>query len=158
MISNLFDPIENEKMLARIEALHKDSKPLWGKMNVEQMMAHINLTFKYTYGKESKWKPNFLQKLAYRLFLKPLLTNEKPFKRDLQTAPVLRIVDEKDFSKEKERLKENVKKMCEMGASYFEGKPNLMFGKMSAKDWNTMYSKHIDHHLHQFGVQIGRKK
>lgn len=152
MISNLFDPAENDKMLARIEALQIDSNPLWGKMNVEQMMAHLNLTFKYTYGREPKRKPSFLQRLAYKLFLKPLLTNEKPFKRELQTAPALKIVDERDFNKEKEILLENVRQFYKMGTEYFDGKENLMFGKMSAKDWNTMYSKHIDHHLHQFGV------
>ena len=152
MISNLFDPIENEKMLARIEALHKDSKPLWGEMSVDQMLAHINLTFKYTFGREPKRKPSLLQRWAYRLFLKPLLTNAKPFKKELQTAPKFKIVSDKDFNKELEILKENVRKLFELGFDYFENKENIMFGKMSAKDWNTMYSKHIDHHLHQFGV------
>ena len=39
-IKNLFDPSVKQEIINRINTLHPDSQPQWGKMNVAQMLAH----------------------------------------------------------------------------------------------------------------------
>ena len=38
------------------------------------------------------------------------------------------------------------------GAKHFDGKDNHSFGVMTAQEWNTLFAKHLEHHLQQFGV------
>jgi hypothetical protein len=62
------------------------------------------------------------------------------------------MVGQKDFEKEKAILIDNLKKTQELGEAHFEGKDNFSFGKMSSKEWNGLFYKHLDHHLSQFGI------
>ncbi|WP_337994864.1 hypothetical protein [Polaribacter ponticola] len=43
-------------------------------------------------------------------------------------------------------------KTQELGADYFDGKESHSFGKLTEKEWNNTFYKHLDHHLTQFGV------
>jgi len=38
------------------------------------------------------------------------------------------------------------------GSARFEGKESHSFGKLTSKEWNNMFYKHLNHHLTQFGV------
>ena len=33
-----------------------------------------------------------------------------------------------------------------------DGRESLSFGPLTAVEWNGLFSKHLDHHLQQFGV------
>jgi hypothetical protein len=52
----------------------------------------------------------------------------------------------------RDRLKELIKTIQEMGAEQLSNTPSLSLGKLSAIEWNNLLYKHIDHHLAQFGV------
>jgi len=43
-------------------------------------------------------------------------------------------------------------KKSSLGALYFEGRESLSFGKLTSKEWNNLFYKHIDHHFTQFGI------
>jgi hypothetical protein len=45
-----------------------------------------------------------------------------------------------------------MKKTVDLGEAHFDGKESLSFGKLTASQWNTMFYKHLNHHLTQFGV------
>ena len=47
---------------------------------------------------------------------------------------------------------ENDIAIIEMGANKFEGMESNSFGPLSIKEWNNMFTKHLNHHLEQFGV------
>jgi hypothetical protein len=87
-----------------------------------------------------------------RTFLKKLVTNEVPYKKNSQTAPQFIIKDEKDFEREKNRLIQYIQKVQELGENHFDGKYYYSFGNMTKTEWNNMFYKHLDHHLKQFGV------
>ncbi len=148
---NTFDPKTTEKTFERLEKLNYMSKPLWGKMNVAQMLAHLNVTYDLTYGK-TKSNPSFFAKLMLKLFVKGIVTNDKPYQKNSRTGPDFIIADERDFEKEKSIFIDYVKQTEAHGAKYFEGKENPSFGVMTAKEWSTQFYKHIDHHFSQFGV------
>ncbi len=150
-ILNTFDPKTTETVFARLEKLNYMSKPQWGKMNVAQMLAHLNVTYDLAYDRVQS-PANFFVKLMLKLLVKPLVTNDKPYKKNSHTAPVFIITNERDFEKEKSTFIDNVKKTEANGVAFFEGKISSSFGPMTAKEWSTQFYKHIDHHFTQFGV------
>ena len=58
----------------------------------------------------------------------------------------------RDFEHERQRLIDYLDKTHELGAVHYDGKVNQGFGALSLQQWNTLFSKHLDHHLTQFGV------
>ena len=48
-MENMFEKTGAEKMLTRINNLKADSQPNWGKMSVDQMLAHCNVPYDMTY-------------------------------------------------------------------------------------------------------------
>ena len=91
-------------------------------------------------------------KFILKLFIKKIVTEEKPYKRNSPTAPAFIMKEQKDFEEEKKRLIGYVRKTKELGEDFFDNKVSASFGKMTRLEWNNMFYKHLDHHLTQFGV------
>lgn len=152
MIKNIFDAQVANEVIERINQLTPSHERLWGTMTVDQMLAHCNIPYSYTYEPEKFKKPGSVKKFLLKNFVKKYIVSETPYKQNGRTAPEFIITGKKDFEKEKATLIENILKTQKLGEQDFEGKENFSFGKMTAKEWNTMYYKHLDHHLRQFGV------
>ena len=152
MIKDLFSESVSKEVIARINQLKPTDNPVWGKMSVDQMLAHCNVMYKYTYQPEQFKRPSAFKKFLLRTFLKGFVVSQKPYKKSSPTAPEFVMTGQKDFEKEKSMLIENIQKTQKLGSSTFDGKDNFSFGKMSSAEWNTLFYKHLDHHLTQFGV------
>jgi hypothetical protein len=149
---NSFDSTTTAKTLERLEQLSNTTKPVWGKMNAAQMMAHLSIPYDYAYGKKEN-KLSFFGKLMLNLFVKDLVVGgSKPYPKNSRTSPDFIVADERDFEKEKARLIANIKETEAKGSPYFEGKDSGAFGKLTAKQWSVQFYKHLDHHFTQFGV------
>ncbi len=148
---NIFDKTESQETIARINALSPDKQPLWGKMNVGQMLAHCSVTYDLVYTDKYP-KPKGFQKFMIKLFAKNTVVGPKPYKKNIRTAPMFVIADEREFEVEKRRLIENIERTQALGSAHFNGKESHAFGALSDKEWNTLFSKHLDHHLKQFEV------
>jgi len=152
MIKNIFSQEVSNHLINRINQINPTQQPLWGKMSADQMLAHCNVPYAYTFEPEKFNKPNFLKRFLLKILVKKFVTGDKPYPRNSHTAPDFKIVETKDFEVEKTKLIENILKCQQLGESYFEGKENHSFGKMNSKEWNVLFYKHLDHHLTQFGV------
>ncbi|MDQ6479561.1 DUF1569 domain-containing protein [Dyadobacter sp. LHD-138] len=151
MLPDIFCKAVSREVINRIEKLDSHTQPIWGKMNVAQMLAHCCVSYEYVY--ENKYKPpGFLMKLILKNMVKNTVVNETAYKRNNRTAPDFLITDERDFQIEKERLIAYIEKTQELGKSYFKDRESHSFGKLSCTEWNNMFYKHLDHHLTQFGV------
>ena len=150
-MKNLFDKTFSTEMIQRIELLHLNSERKWGKMSVDQMLAHCNVTYEFIY-EDIHPKPNTFKKWMLKTFVKNVVVNEKPYKRNSRTAPEVLIINEKNFEVEKNRLISYIKKTQELGSDYFDHKESRSFGNLTKTEWNNMFYKHLDHHLSQFGV------
>lgn len=150
-LPNIFSTEISDQIIDRINSLTPDIQPLWGKMNVTQMLAHCNVSYEMVYENKHS-KPNFFMRFILKALVKGKVTNEVPYKRSIQTAPAFIIKDDRDFESEKARLIRYIKRTQELGRKYFNKKSSLSFGKLSADEWNNMFYKHLDHHLRQFGV------
>lgn len=148
---NSFNAADTAQFINRIEKLTPDTRPQWGKMSVDQMLAHCNVTYELAYENKHP-KAGAFKKFLLKMFVKNTVVSEKPYKKSLQTAPVFLTTDKRQFDTEKQRLIEYINKTQQLGESYFEGKESNSFGALTSREWNNMFSKHLDHHLTQFGV------
>lgn len=150
-MKSIFDKATSEEIIERINKLTADSKAKWGKMNVAQMLAHCSVTYEMIY-EDKHPKPNGFAKFLLKTFVKGIVVGDKKYKQNSRTAPSFLVIDEREFLTEKERLISFIRKTQALGASHFEGKESHSFGKLTLKEWNNMFNKHLDHHLSQFGV------
>jgi hypothetical protein len=147
-IKNLFDPGVKQEIIDRINRLTPVSKALWGKMNVSQMLAHLQLPIAIAFGTHQP-KGSLLLRLIGPLF-KSKLWDEKPYSKSLPTDPTFIMTGaDKDFEKEKNTLLEMVNRFSE---STIAGERHPVFGKFTKENWSKATWKHLDHHLRQFGV------
>jgi hypothetical protein len=150
-MKNVFNQADAAEFVNRINSLQPTTQPNWGKMNVQQMLAHCNVQYEMVYENKHK-KPNAFLKFILKTFVKKTVVGDKPYKQNGQTAPEFIIKDERSFDIEKSRLVDYINKTQQLGAAHFEGKESHSFGVLNQQEWNTMMSKHLDHHLGQFGV------
>ncbi|GAA4435786.1 hypothetical protein GCM10023091_12860 [Ravibacter arvi] len=148
---NIFTLEVSEGAISRITHLKPESTPLWGKMTVDQMLAHCCVAYEMVYENIHP-KPNFFKQLMLRLFVKNLVVGPSPYPRNAPTAPAFKIVERKNFDYEQKRLIDYIRRTAALGIKEFEGKESNSFGKLSGDEWNTMFYKHLDHHLRQFNV------
>ena len=150
-MGNVFNAEDVKVLNERINKLSNETQPAWGKMDVSQMLAHCNVTYEMAF-EDKHPKATGLKKMMLSWFVKPIVTNEKPYKKNSRTAPAFIIADKRVFDTEKERLVNYMQKTLELGEKGFEGKESNSFGVMTVKEWNNSFYKHLDHHLQQFGA------
>ncbi|MGB5420088.1 DUF1569 domain-containing protein [Algibacter sp.] len=150
-MKNIFDAKETEIVIDRINNLSPTTKPLWGKMSADQMLAHCNVTYEMTF-EDKHPKPNGFTKFMLKLFIKNTIVSEKPYKKNSKTAPQFIISNAKNFVEEKARLTDYLKKAQQLGENHFDGMESHSLGTLTKQEWNNMFYKHLDHHLNQFGV------
>ncbi|WP_426278556.1 DUF1569 domain-containing protein [Chryseobacterium sp. S-02] len=151
-MENVFDSKDAQNYIDRINNLVEDTHGLWGRMTVDQMLAHCCVSYEMVYEPEKHKKPGAIAKFILKRFVKPKVVGEKSYPRDSPTAPQFIIKGRKNFEEEKKRLIGFIQKTQQLGASAFDGKESHSFGKLSSQEWNNMFAKHLNHHLSQFGV------
>ncbi|NNE02684.1 MAG: DUF1569 domain-containing protein [Eudoraea sp.] len=137
-----------EEILERIDALEEKSEGNWGKMSVGQMVWHCQYPLKLAIeNKDHSKKGNFLIKL----FFKKSLYNDKPWRKNLPTSPIMKTKEDKDLESERIILKSLVTNFHAQ-KDRTEWHPHPIFGTFTPEQWGQLEYKHIDHHLRQFGV------
>jgi hypothetical protein len=150
-MKNIFDPPVTTELIQRINRLKPETPGLWGKMKVDQMLAHCCVAYEMAFTDKHP-RPSWLIRLLLKTFVKKGVVNETPYPKNIRTAPAFVIPDRKNFEEEKARLIGYLGHTLSLGREHFEGKESLSFGKMTATEWNNQFYKHLDHHLTQFGV------
>jgi len=150
-MKNIFDQDISTQLIDRINQLTPVTEKLWGKMTVAQMLAHCNVPYAMIYTNNYS-KPNWFKKFLLKLFVKRAVVGEKPYPRNGRTSPEFIIKAQRDYTLEKKLLIENIKKTQALGEAHFDHKESHSFGKLTTKEWSTLFYKHLDHHLKQFGV------
>jgi hypothetical protein len=151
VLPNVFEKSVTDIIINRIQNLNLTTQPIWGKMNVSQMLAHSNVVYEMIFDDKHK-KPNAFLSFILKLVVKKNIVSEKPYKQNGGTAPQFIIADNRDFELEKSRLIQYINKVQELGESHFDNRESHSFGKLSKTEWNNMFYKHLDHHLSQFGL------
>lgn len=150
-MKDVFDPAVTHELVGRLRSLEPTTQPRWGKMSVGQMLAHCCVPYEMVYEDKHR-RPGAVARFLLRTFVKRGVVGEKPYRKNTPTAPAFRITDERDFERERDRLIAYLERTAELGGEHFDGKESLSFGPLTRTEWNTLFYKHLDHHLTQFGV------
>lgn len=138
----------HKEITTRLSKLTESSKGKWGKMTVGQMSWHCQYPLKLAIkNKENYSKGNWFIKT----FFKKSLYNDKPWRKNLPTAPQLKAKEPKDFSNESAILKNLVDEFSALKDREI-WYPHPAFGPFTKEQWGQLQYKHLDHHLKQFGV------
>lgn len=131
----------------RLIKLTATSERHWGKMTNGQMLRHCQVPLQIAIENEAV-KPRF-QPLM--LLFKKMMYSDRPWIKNLPTAPQLKITDDRDFQLEKIRLEELIDTFYKL-SDREHWNPHPSFGKLTSEQWGKMEYKHLDHHFRQFGV------
>ena len=148
-MSSLSDASDNASAIRRIEALRADVRPRWGVMNPAQMLAHCQRAHELAAG-ELRLKRRLIGRLIGGWAKKRFIVGDAPFAKSSPTDPSFLVRDERDFEVEKGRLIELLRRYGE--ERVFTHEPHPFFGPLTPSEWDRLLSKHLDHHLRQFGV------
>ena len=147
----LFDQKVHQEIITRIDNLNGNSKPIWGKMDVAQMVKHCQMPLLMANGKvELSEKPGFVKKMVFK-FYKPIMYNDKPWPENITTPKGFEVTDSPIFEIERDQLKVSVTEFHDKALNMHWPK-HPFFGYFKTDQWGKMQYKHLDHHLRQFGV------
>ncbi len=149
-MQSLFNKSDNEEIIARIEKLSSNSTPIWGKLNVSQMMKHTEIGIRIAFG-EIKLKRNLLGILFGKIAKRKLLSDE-PIGKNLPTDKTFLNFGEPEFEEAKSSLINRIKQFTKNGESGITKETHPFFGELTTAEWDKLNWKHLDHHLRQFGV------
>ena len=151
-MEDVYSAKDAQNYIDRINNLTPETQRKWGKMTVDQVLAHMNVPYSFIFEPEKQKKPGMIAKFLLKSFVKPKVVNDIPYKQSIPTSPVFIISDVRNFEEEKKKLIGNIQRVQQLGREAFEGKENSSFGILTAQEWNNMLAKHLNHHLQQFGV------
>ncbi len=149
-MKTLFDEKARQDLLARIDKLTPDCTPRWGKMNAEQMLAHLVEAMKLGTG-DLKTRP---KKMIVRYPpLRQLFVYVLPWPKGAPTARELirKDSDAGTLARNREELARLVGVIASR-ANEKEWPEHPAFGKLSRRAWGVLGWRHTDHHLRQFGL------
>jgi hypothetical protein len=146
-MKSIFDKSTRDELKARIQSLNENSAPLWGKMNISQMMRHCTKWDEMALGK-TKYKQAFIGRLFGKMALKDMMKDE-PMKRNLPTVPSFKVKESVNVAEEKMQW---IKLLDEY--EYYSGNGFIhpFFGMMTKEQTGWLAYKHVDHHLKQFNA------
>jgi hypothetical protein len=147
-MSSIFNKADNDLLIARINQLTPESKALWGKMNVTQMLKHTEAAVAVAFG-EKALKVNILMKLLGKMLKNKVFNSD--FKKNSPTAAEFVFTSTYDFEEAKAALIEKFSRFA-AGDQSITLTVHPFWGQMTSDDWDTLMWKHLDHHLRQFGV------
>ena len=147
---SLFEKEPYFEIVNRLNQLTPETKALWGKMNVAQMLAHCTEPFRVPLN--SKKTSRSLMGLVFGGMAKKMILGETPYKKSLPTSKSFIIKDDRDFFLEKQNLMTVMAKFYSGGPNNLATYSHPFLGNLTGEQWGISMHKHLDHHLQQFGV------
>jgi len=150
VVTSIFDARDNRELIERIGRLRADSRAVWGKMNVAQMLAHCRQPLRVACGELQLSRG--LIGILFGGMARRSLTSDKAWKRNMPTHPKFVIANSAAFEAEREQLLSLVRRFAEQGPSILSTQPHPFFGPLRVEQWDRLQWRHLDHHLRQFAV------
>ena len=148
MPKSLWNPRARAELLDRLERLSPEARPLWGRMNAPQMLAHLAKWMQMAEGRLITVN----RKLPLRFPpLKQLLVYWLPWPKGIPTAPELLCGESFDWAVERAAVRQMIQSF-EQRDPKAPWPAHPAFGKLTSKAWGVLGYRHTDHHFRQFGI------
>ena len=138
---------DRQQLLARLQRVRHDTKPLWGKLDAHGMLCHTADVMRIALG-DIPSKPE--HSLFSRTIGKFMVVNtglQAP-KGKIETAPAMMTTKPKSWDADLAACAELVERVGRGSANAV----HPAFGPLTPDEWGRMCYKHLNHHLVQFGV------
>ena len=142
----LHDPAVYASIRKRIESLRIDSPRQWGKMTIDQMLWHVNVSMREAVG---EYTPNVKPLPVPKALLRWAILN-MPWGRGAKTRPDMYAVSTYDFQAQKAECLTLLDRIHARPLSA-DWPASASMGRMSGKHWSQLTARHLEHHLKQFG-------
>ena len=147
MLHLLHDPEVYASIRQRVESLRVDSQRQWGKMSIDQMLWHVNVSMREAVG---DYTPQLKPSPVPKALLRWAVIN-MPWGRGARTRSDMYVESTYDFHTQKVECLSLIDRIVAQPLSA-EWPNSASMGKMTGKHWSRLTAKHLDHHLRQFGV------
>ncbi len=150
MKRNIFDPAARDALIARLTRVTPEAAPLWGKMNAEQMLAHLAESLKLGTGDLQSPSLNLVWRRAP---LRQLIVHWLPWPKGAPTVPELKRTtsDAGTLASRRAEIDRLIAKIAAR-AGEREWPEHPAFGKIGRRGCGVLVWRHVDHHLRQFGL------
>lgn len=141
----LHDSAVHASIRRRIASLRADSPRQWGKMTIDQMLWHVNVSMREAVGDyQPDVKPLPVPKWLVRWAILHL-----PWGRGAPTRPDMYAVSTHDFTAQKAECLALIDRIVArpLDAAWPD---SMTMGAMTGKHWSQLTAKHLEHHLCQF--------
>jgi len=149
------DTIDGEVKISFAERLNRltpETKRQWGKMDVTQMLTHMNDAFRIALGMKPAVDASnfFTHNITFPVAVYVLPFWPKGEATAIELDQQKQGSKPRDFYTELEFLLKMMDVFNERESQKL--KPHPMFGKLNKTQWRDLLVKHLNHHLKQFGV------
>lgn len=138
-----------------LSSIDESTQPLFGKMNVQQMVEHMSDSVQIANGKVLKvnTQPNELTEK-----MKAFMMSDRSFK-DNTPNPEMPAIPLPLRNSTMEEAIEELQNELKVFENYFIQNPSItltnpFFGDLNFAEWTHLLHKHATHHLRQFGVIV----
>lgn len=151
LLRSIHDPATRAAVLARLDTLRPDAPGRWGRMNVHQMICHLNDMFLFAMGeREGPRAGNWLQHTLVRWWAMTVpfrwphgFPTPRQFDQEREGTPPA------EFDADRARLVDSIHRFSEPETTLHH---HPLFGTLSRAEWGRWGFRHCDHHLRQFGA------
>jgi hypothetical protein len=84
-MKTILDKETRDQLIGRVDSLDENSTPLWGTMNIYQMLKHCTIAEEMYLGKK-QYKRMFLGRLLGKIMLNKMLKDDSPMERNAPTS------------------------------------------------------------------------
>lgn len=146
-MKSVYNEPDRNELIQRVRMLNEDSRALWGKMTVFQMMKHCSLWEEMLMGRRN-YPRVFIGRIFGKMALRRVTKDEAPLMRNSPSIPDLIIKDSGNVAMKREKW---IALLEEHGRVFNPDFVHPFFGRMNREEMGRMAYKHTDHHLRQFG-------
>ena len=148
-MKSMFNKATRTEISRRIATLNRNKEPLWGAMNIYQMVKHCVLAERHYHGKLPVVAHERMDQADRKKLLALVLAEGKPMIKNAHTADEFMVAEtDGDFEAE-------ITRWLALISAYESFRPekymHWYFGPMSRTQLGQLSYKHNDHHLRQFG-------
>ena len=148
-MGSMLNDADRAQIAGRLRSLSVSSAARWGRMNVVEMLQHLNLSARMAVGELPVVTKN---KRVFQVFpLKHLILYVLPFPKGAPTADELKPSVAASVDEERTALLELLERIG-AGPRDGVGPAHPLFGPLTWREWGVATYKHTDHHLKQFGA------
>jgi len=150
-----FTEMTEEKIEESLSKLSADSKPTWGTIGAQEMVEHLEYTYRIASGEIQDFEIATPEKILEKVTATLWNYDKMPRGYDFPLAKESEITKTKhpDLDTAKEKLMEARKEYLD----FFKRNPkattkNVVFGELNKYEWYLLERKHLNHHFEQFNL------